>query len=102
MSTCIENVELYRSKLIQVVQTKTSLIIALFFTYSVYVVCLLFKHCFANSEKYQEIAQKLAKVQHDMVGKSFFFYFLTLLCSQVKSSVFAALMTYFYFAALGL
>ena len=37
-----------------------------------------------------------------MVDKCFFFYYLILLCSQVKPTVFAAMIVYFYWGALGL
>ena len=41
-------------------------------------------------------------LQNNMVNKCFFFYFLILLCSQVKPTVFAAFITYTYWGALGL
>ena len=103
MSTCIRIADEYENKMVQVVQTKKAIVVSLFFTYCVYCVCLAAKHCLKNSENenHRKWQEKLAKVQHDMVGKSFFFYFLLLLVSQVKPSVFAALLTYFYLGALG-
>jgi len=83
MSTCIENAAQYENKMVQIVQTKKAIIVSFFFTYVVYVVCLAAKHCLKNSEneKYRAYQIKLARVQHDMVGKSFFFYFMMLLVS---------------------
>ena len=64
MSYCVENVDEFSEKMVQVVQTKTSLIVAIFFTYCVYVVCLAAKHCLANStnEKFRNYSVKLARV----------------------------------------
>ena len=103
MSYCLANADEFRDKMVQVVQTKTSLVVAVFFSYSVYVVCMMAKHCLASSddEKKRDWAVKLGKVQHDIVGKSFFLFYLTVVCSQVMSSVYSAVMVYFYLAALG-
>ena len=44
---------------------------------------------------------KLARVQHDIVGKSFMFFLLIMISSQLTSTVFAAIMVYAYLGALG-
>ena len=43
----------------------------------------------------------MQKVQHDILNKSFFIFYLLLLCSQVKPTVFAAFLAYVYLGALG-
>ena len=102
MSYCLENAEEFRGKMVQVVQTKTSLVVAIFFGYCVYVVCMMGKHCLAKSENEtrREIAVKLGKVQHDIVGKSFFLFMLTMVCTQVQSSIYSSIMVYLYIGAL--
>ena len=103
MSTCIENAELYRGKMVQVVQTKTALCVALFIAYGVYTVCLAAKHCLKASgdENKRKWSERLGKVTHDITGKSCFFFFLLMVCAQVKASVFAAILVYLYLGALG-
>ena len=103
MSTCIEYVEDYKDSMVTVIQTKKSLVVAMFFTYTAYVVALMGKHILANmeDETKRDFSDKLGKIAHDISGKSFFFFYLTVVCSQVKSSVFAALLIYVYLGALG-
>ena len=83
MSTCIVNADEYKDKMVQVVQTKKAIVVGVFFTYIVYVVCTAIKHCLASSsdEKKRMWSEKLGLVQHDIACKSFFFFYLILLCS---------------------
>lgn len=64
MSTCIKNAADYENKMVQIVQTKKAIIVAFFFTYCVYVVCLAAKHCLKNSENenHRKWQEKLARV----------------------------------------
>merc|ERR1711907_588613 len=76
----------------------------MFFIYLVYVVALMGKHTFGacTNEKLKELSAGLTKLQINMIDKCFFFYYMILLCSQVKPTVFAAIITYFYWGALAL
>ena len=76
---------------------------ALFFAYCVYTVAIVGKHLLKNAKPaWQPYQEKFAKLQHDIVGKSFFFFYLLMICSQVSPNVFVALLCYAYLGALGL
>ena len=84
------------------VQTKEAIVVALFFAYIVYTVAMVGKYLISvikpGLNQYQD---KFAKLQHDIVGKSFFFFYLLTICSQVSPNVFVALLCYAYLISLG-
>ena len=60
------------------------------------------KHLLRNAKpQWQPYQEKFAKLQHDIVGKSFFFFYLLMICSQVSPTVFVAFLVYAYLGALG-
>ena len=48
-----------------------------------------------------KLSEKMQKVQNDILNKSFFFFYLLLICSQVKPTIWAAFVAYIYLGALG-
>mmetsp|Transcript_2809 Transcript_2809/g.4799 ORF Transcript_2809/g.4799 Transcript_2809/m.4799 type:complete len:113 (-) Transcript_2809:164-502(-) len=105
MSACLEQAESYKQSTVQVVQTKKSFIVAFFFTYCVYTVCLIGKHILKEckqNDKLRPYHEKFERLQDDIVGKSFFFFYLLMIVSQINPTVFGALIVYGYLGALGL
>ena len=118
MTTCLDEAASYMEKKVQAVQTKKAIVVALFFTYCVYTVSLVGKHVLKHllagksTEKMTreekeshdnklKYSRALSELQHDIIGKSFFMFYLVVVVQQVFSSVWAALLTYAYLAALG-
>ena len=84
MSSCIEQVDDYMlGKTATVIQTKTSLIVAIFFTYIVYAICLFAKYVLAGStnEKYAAWSKNLGRFCNDIVGKNIFMFMLLMVTS---------------------
>ena len=77
--------------------------VALFFTYCVYTASLVGKHLLKHhpKESINKYAKALTELQHDIIGKTFFMFYLVMVVQQVFSSVWAALLTYAYLVALG-
>ena len=113
MSACLSQAESYRQNQFTVVQTKQSIVVAFFFSYSVYVIVQALKHCckykkmncnednLTERKKFENWETKFSRIQHDILGKSFFLFFLMFVSSQVFSSVYAAVFSYFYLGTLG-
>ena len=109
MSECIEAAADYMEKKVQVVQTKKAIVVSLFFIYCVYIAAVFAKHVLRNcqdnqnpekAKKWNDLGEKMAKLQYNMIDKCFFFYFLMMLSSQLMPTVFAAIISYFYWGAL--
>ena len=85
MATCLVKSPEYMeaSAKVSIVQTKKAMVVCMFFTYCVYVGSLVCKHLMqlSKNENLKAIAARMKLLQHDMVGKSFFFYYLLIVCS---------------------
>ena len=103
-TTCLDLAPEYRKYTEGVTKSKKSLVVVFFFIYCAYTVCLIGKHVLKhcdNRKELQKFHEKFARLQDDMLGKTFFVYFLLMLCSQVTPNFFVALLGYCYLGALG-